>query len=204
MISNILDNDAIQGSKFVRGVQVPTLKKEICNINTLSVEVGTTGYKGGDTGHGGRTYLCIKDEDCTDIKAHISSVEGRLSVEMKLGGDAELNTLIDALEFASTTLRKMSGRKDPTRKELQQDAFRLYIIDLIKLFRKTRRLSGMSEVQKKHKVAAITKAQFYELRLDEAARDEDMWLSPEYCNKIYEYVLDRSGQTAAPKYMKGQ
>lgn len=47
----------------------PTVEKsESCNI--LEVEAGTTGYRGGDTGHGGRTYFRIQNAASTDMEVH--------------------------------------------------------------------------------------------------------------------------------------
>jgi len=37
------------------------------SCNCLDVDVATTGYCGGDSGHGGRTYLKLMDADCSDI-----------------------------------------------------------------------------------------------------------------------------------------
>ena len=43
------------------GIEITTYSREIDNANILSVEAGTTGYEGGDTGHGGRTYFKIEN-----------------------------------------------------------------------------------------------------------------------------------------------
>ena len=76
----------------------------------LQVEAGTTGYKGGDTGHGGRTYFRIKDEGCTDMEVHVmrdrfGDTEG---FEVILGGDCELETMIRALKFITKVLEEES------------------------------------------------------------------------------------------------
>ena len=109
-------------------IEVPTEKKEFVNANIIEVEVGTTGYKGGDSGHGGRTFFRIEDKACTDMqitfraenmfgggwetgtgnyknKIHGWGLECS-SVELVFGGDAELETFIQALEFAVETLKK--------------------------------------------------------------------------------------------------
>jgi len=41
---------------------------EISSANILRVASGTTGYCGGDSGAGGRTYIEIKDIGGTDIE----------------------------------------------------------------------------------------------------------------------------------------
>ena len=39
------------------GTEITTYTRDVVSANILQVEAGTTGYKGGDTGHGGRTYF---------------------------------------------------------------------------------------------------------------------------------------------------
>lgn len=43
------------------GTEITTYSRDILSANILEVEAGTTGYKGGDSGHGGRTYFRIAD-----------------------------------------------------------------------------------------------------------------------------------------------
>lgn len=80
------------------------------SCNCLDVDVATTGYCGGDSGHGGRTYLKLMDADCSDIDFRVSADQyGRKVVEMILGGDSELETFIDALRWAADTLETMAN-----------------------------------------------------------------------------------------------
>ena len=58
-------------TRKVNGVDVETWEREIIDANILSVEAGTNGYQGGDTGHGGRTYIRISDAGGTDINAMV-------------------------------------------------------------------------------------------------------------------------------------
>ena len=37
------------------GTEITTYTRDVVSANILQVEAGTTGYKGGDTSHGGRT-----------------------------------------------------------------------------------------------------------------------------------------------------
>lgn len=53
--------------KLQDGTEITTYTRDVVSANILEVEAGTTGYMGGDTGHGGRTYFRIKDEGGTDI-----------------------------------------------------------------------------------------------------------------------------------------
>ncbi|MEK4452314.1 MULTISPECIES: hypothetical protein [unclassified Paenibacillus] len=90
-----------------------TVKKEIVSFNILGVEVGTNVPKGGDSGHGGRTVLRLYDEASTAWEVSVTPEFGEevlfdqpKSIEIVLGGDAEAQTLIEALEFAASELRK--------------------------------------------------------------------------------------------------
>lgn len=87
--------------KMVNGKEVETWTAELLGINILEVEVGTNGFKGGDTGHGSRTYFRLKDLGSTDIVA--SCDEGE--VEIEFGGDAELESFIESLEFSLKVLK---------------------------------------------------------------------------------------------------
>ncbi|HPY37021.1 MAG TPA: hypothetical protein PLH38_04230 [Clostridia bacterium] len=93
-------------SREIHGVKVTTWQREILSANILEVEAGTNGYQGGDSGHGGRTYLRIQDLSSTDIQVRVLGKEGgEHGVELVMGGDAELSSLIDALDFALKALR---------------------------------------------------------------------------------------------------
>lgn len=87
------------------GTEIVTYSRDIYNANVLEVEAGTTGYMGGDTGHGGRTYFRIKDAGSTDINARTITNKYRCSgFEVTLGGDCELETIIQALKFITKVL----------------------------------------------------------------------------------------------------
>lgn len=96
----------------VNGVDVETWEREIIDANILSVEAGTNGYQGGDTGHGSRTYIRISDEGSTDISAQVlkNQYGDTSGIEIALGGDAELSTIIEALRFILKALE--DGRED--------------------------------------------------------------------------------------------
>ena len=42
-------------------------------LQHLEVEAGTNGYQGGDSGHGSRTYLRLKDLGSTDIRCNVEA-----------------------------------------------------------------------------------------------------------------------------------
>ncbi len=101
------DQRITEAVRDVNGIPVKTFIKDITDFNILTVEVGTTGYKGGDSGHGGRTFFSIQDNGGTNIEVrrteNVHGVCGGFEVE--LGGDAELSTITQALEFILTVLK---------------------------------------------------------------------------------------------------
>ena len=96
--------------KLQDGTQITTYTRDVVSANILEVEAGTTGYMGGDTSHGGRTYFRIKDEGGTDIDIKpFMDRYGREGFEVTLGGDCELETMIRALKFITRVLEDESG-----------------------------------------------------------------------------------------------
>lgn len=109
-------HEIIQGYREVNGETVTTYKRAVVNANILEVEAGTTGLCGGDSGYGGRTYIRIEDMGGTDITA-LPVADGGFIVH--LGGDAELVTMIEALEFVVEVLKDEMGEcrwEDPDDK----------------------------------------------------------------------------------------
>ena len=94
----------------INGRNVDTFNREISNGRTaLEVEAGTNGYQGGDSGHGSRTYLRIKDLGSTDIRCNVETDQfGCDSIEIILGGDAELETIKEALRWMLSVLETQS------------------------------------------------------------------------------------------------
>lgn len=88
-------NDASKGLKA---------EKEFIDCNSLKATVITNGYKGGDTGHGSRTYLKLEDICGTDITAVVN--DG--TIEIVLGGDSEIVTIAEALKWMGETLLKLT------------------------------------------------------------------------------------------------
>ena len=105
--------ETIKAKRKVNGVEVTTFARDIIGLNTLMVEAGTNGYKGGDSGHGSRTYLRITDGGGTDISfKSVVRVCGDEGFEVSLGGDSELKTFIKALKFAVKVLEDQANKVD--------------------------------------------------------------------------------------------
>lgn len=92
------------------GTEITTYTREVFSFNTLKVEAGTTGYKGGDSGHGGRSYFRIEDESSTDMKVRriLQRYGGGDGLEVTIGGDSELETMIRALKFIVRVLEEQA------------------------------------------------------------------------------------------------
>lgn len=101
--------------RLVDGETVETKKKMFTGCNMFEVEVGTTGYQGGDSGHGCRTFISFSDAGGTDMSVEkIDEEYGNGSVILTFGGDSELSQLIKALKFVRKHLKKQiqkEGRK---------------------------------------------------------------------------------------------
>lgn len=94
---------------------VPTEARVFTDANCLKAKVGTTGYKGGDSGHGCRTVFKLTDSSGTDLRVSINRscyfpVE---EVGLLFGGDSELSTFIQVLEFALETLKSQTKKEEP-------------------------------------------------------------------------------------------
>lgn len=84
-------------------------EKTIYDANILHVVAGTNGYKGGDGGHGGATYFAIADQSGGGSFEFAVRDDGH-TVTVEAFGDAELRTLIAALQFGAETLRSQARR----------------------------------------------------------------------------------------------
>lgn len=91
--------------RVVNDKPIITFQREIVSANILEVEAGTNGYQGGDSGHGSRTYIRIEDLGSTDIE--VTPKEN--GVEIVLGGDCELETMIRALKFITKVLEDQAA-----------------------------------------------------------------------------------------------
>lgn len=99
-------------SRKIDGKTITTFTREVCSANILEVEAGTNGFRGGDSSSGSRTYIRIQDQASTDIRVKALGVDGSEGVEIIVGGDCELETMIKALKFITQVLEE--GINDPS------------------------------------------------------------------------------------------
>ena len=91
------------------GTEISTYTRDVISANILEVEAGTTGYMGGDSGHGGRTDFRIQARASTDMEIRtLVDKQGCNGFEVFLGGDCELETTIRALKFITKVLEDES------------------------------------------------------------------------------------------------
>jgi hypothetical protein len=109
-----MSTEVRSSSKSDGGIVVPTKIARI-PIITLEAEAGTTGAKGGDAGHGARTYLRfeITDGDCAslgncDVRVDVANLP---KVELIFGGDWEIEAVKDALRHMLATLDEQTSTK---------------------------------------------------------------------------------------------
>lgn len=92
-----------EGMRKINGAAVETYRREVTETNTsLMVEAGTTGYTGAPgRSAGGRTYVSIVCE-CGDFLFNPVRDEAKrvVGVEIAVCGDAGLNALMKAIDFA--------------------------------------------------------------------------------------------------------
>jgi hypothetical protein len=88
-------------------INIPLTTFTIEGLNTLRVEVGSNYPCGGDAGHGGRTVLRLVDKGNTDMRIRVDggALMAANSIELVFGGDAEHESLVEALEFAVQALK---------------------------------------------------------------------------------------------------
>ena len=194
-------------SVIVDGTHIDTYKKEIVSANILEVEVGTTGYMGGDTGHGGRTFFRIKDLASTDMRLAFRD-NGKYfksrylnDLELTFGGDCELDTFCEALRIGYNVLSQHSTGAliddfMPSPLEQRQERFALYINELCEHYRKRGSLKGMGDIRNKHHITGLTQQQFFECDLHHASG----YVSREFCDRVYAFILDTTKAIPAPKY----
>lgn len=83
----------------------------------LGVEVGTTGYMGGDGGHGGMTVVSFDDNGSGSLEVEqlvkpIKEWAGDANgVTLSVTGDWELNAMISGLRWAADELQRMSEER---------------------------------------------------------------------------------------------
>ncbi len=101
-------------TRIIDEIKVPTKETLVSSDTSLLVEAGTTGYKGKKSRKEGRSFIKILDAGNADIRVE-RNADGK-GFTMRVIGDAELNSLINALDYISFTLKKQI-KENKTKKE---------------------------------------------------------------------------------------
>lgn len=101
-------------TRIIDEIKVSTKETLISSDASLLVEAGTTGYKGKKSRKEGRSFIKILDAGNADIRVE-RNADGK-GFTMRVIGDAELNSLINALDYISFTLKKQI-KENKTKKE---------------------------------------------------------------------------------------
>jgi hypothetical protein len=94
--------------------KIPVASETFGSVNILTVTVGTNCPAQGDGAQEGRTLLRLRNDEATNISVRVNGgrLQGQVeSIEIVLGGDAECETFIQALEFALKVLRAQTEAK---------------------------------------------------------------------------------------------
>lgn len=97
------------GEVVYGGKIIPTVT---CETPFTTVTCGTNGYKGGDWSHGSRTYIKVEGGSISDyqIRKIDESKDGSSSgFEIAVGGDCELDSMIETFEAIASNLKNMKN-----------------------------------------------------------------------------------------------
>lgn len=97
----------------IDGIKIPSESHDSIDACILEANCGSTGFKGGDMGHGGRHFIRFKNGSGVDMRLEYYDedgnehyVEAPEQIEIQFGGDAELSVLIDSLNFMIKKLKE--------------------------------------------------------------------------------------------------
>jgi hypothetical protein len=93
--------------------EITTLKTEFWDCCALEVEVGTNGFHGGDSGHGGRVFLGLKNLAGTGMLLNGEDVE---KMEMAFAGDAEIRIFLKMIDYVKDALELQLQILERTRR----------------------------------------------------------------------------------------
>jgi hypothetical protein len=90
-------------------VKFVTAERSFVGACMMTVTVKTTGFCGGDSGHGGRSEIVLSDDGGFNLDG---SDQGSGRIVIRCGGDAELMMLSDVLVCAGNVLKGLAEVKE--------------------------------------------------------------------------------------------
>ena len=91
---------------------VTLYRKTFTRACIMTVEAGSSGLSGGDSGHGGRAVLRLYNGGgAADFRVQVDfqEIPDADKLEIIVGGDHEILNLVESLEFAAKVLRAQIG-----------------------------------------------------------------------------------------------
>lgn len=104
-----------EGMAWINRIPVKTFERETLSENTnVRIEVGTTGFKGSkDRKNGGRTYFKFECLNGDFYFEPIINCQNRIvGIEIVSCGDAGLNAMKKAFEFAASTINDQCNNEN--------------------------------------------------------------------------------------------
>lgn len=175
----------------------------IFGINTgayLTVEVGCYGV------YDRAKYFVSIKPDCCDYFEFQGSEKGLILNVFAGGGcnfEGEAMGIVFSLlsdlflhpELLQDCLKKI------TAKTGKLETFTSYLKESLELYENNKSYRGISELSKKYHTTPISKEKFVECGFKKTAKYVDEIISDkEYCQKVYDFVRDKSGCMDAPVY----
>lgn len=123
IIREVLERDLVdkvndwKGYKVDKNVSVEEFVGSIDDVQrggfmdycSLDVTVGSTGLKGGDAGHGGKTFVTFENQYSTAMMVAVNGsnvLRDAEKITIAFAGDAELRNFVEGLRFALSELER--------------------------------------------------------------------------------------------------
>ena len=87
--------------------EIHNAERTFVNACILTVRVRTTGFCGGDSGHGARASVTLTNEASFDFQGSDHNTD---QIVIRCGGDVELELLAKGLRFAGEALEALNRR----------------------------------------------------------------------------------------------
>lgn len=153
-------------------------------------------------------FVGIKPDCCNYFKFQGSKKE--LILNVFAGGGCNLEGMAMGIVFSLLSDLFLHPElfqdclKRITAKTGKLETFTSYLKESLELYENNKSYRGISELSKKYHITPISKEKFIECGFKRTAKYVDEIVSDrEYCQKVYEFVRDKSGCVDAPVYSVG-
>lgn len=196
-----------------KGSQVITDDEGAFKVDTVIFEVNTGAYITVEVGRCSESnnvkyFVSIKPSD--DDFFNFQGTKKELMLNVFAGGhddwEGEAMGIVFSLlsdlflhpELLQDCLKRI------TAKTGKLETFTSYLKESLELYENNKSYRGISELSKKYHITPISKEKFIECGFKRTAKYVDEIISnKEYCQKVYDFVRDKSGCMDAPVYSVG-